>query len=109
MDIERPFVKEPFVPEQRNYPPEIPDERLARDISFGKISSHVMNSESPVPKVYHIIENVRDDHQYKYACRPEPERPPGILVRHWRHVVEIVMPGKEWDQRKSGDFRRMIP
>ena len=58
MDIERPFVEEPFVPEQRNDPPEIPDKGLAVEVSFGKLSFHVMVSQPPVPKIDHIVENV---------------------------------------------------
>ena len=76
MDIERPFVEEPFVPEQGNDIPEIPDERLAVEESFGKPSFHVMVSQSPVPKIDYIEDNVSDDHQDQYADRPEPECAP---------------------------------
>ena len=76
MDIERPFVEEPFVPEQRNDPPEIPDEGLAAEVSFGKLSMHVMYSQPPVTKIDYIEDNVTDDRQDQYAERPVPECAP---------------------------------
>jgi hypothetical protein len=76
MDIERPFVEEPFVPEQRNDPPEIPYKGLAGEVSFGKLSFHVMVSQSPVPKIDYIKKNIIDDRQDQYAEGPVPECSP---------------------------------
>src|SRR5208283_688327 len=63
VDIERPFVEKPFVPKQGDDIPEIPDKGLAVEVSFGEFSVHVMDSQSPVPKIYYIVDNITYNHQ----------------------------------------------
>ena len=63
MDIEWPFVEKPLVPKKRNNIAEIPEKRLAAEVSFGKLSLHMMDSQSPEPKIYYMVENITYNHQ----------------------------------------------
>ena len=51
MNVERPLVEEPLVPEKWDDPPEIPDEGFTVDKSFRKVTVHMMIAQSPVTEV----------------------------------------------------------
>ena len=102
-------MEKPFVPEQRNDPPEVPDEGFAAHRPFPDTAGHMVIAQAPVTKINIVEEEIVQDAQDKHPHGPEPKGAPGILVRLRRHVVKIMMPNEERDEGEPGDFRGVIP
>ena len=79
------------------------------DVALRQVAGHVMNAKPPVTEIDQVVQEVIDHHQYQHAEAPIPEGIPGILVRHRAHVIEVVMPGQEWNEGKAGNFGGVIP
>ena len=102
-------MEKPFVPEQRNDPPEVPDEGLAAHHPGSDPAGHVVIAQAPVTKINIVEEDIVQDAQDKHPHAPEPKSAPSILVRLWRQVVKIMMPNQERDEGEPGDFRGVVP
>jgi hypothetical protein len=74
--VEWPLVKEPFVPQKRNDPPEVPDERFAFQHPFSNSSGHVMVAQTPVAEVQVIEKEVVQDGKQQDADGSGPEAGP---------------------------------
>ena len=109
MSVERPLVEEPLVPEERDDPPEIPDEGFTAYQSSSNLVPHVRIAQSPVPEVYIVEEIVIYDRQYEDTKSSEPEASPGIHILRRRHIVKVVVPLEERNQGHTGDLSRMYP
>ena len=105
MFVKWPFVEVPFVPEQWDDPPEIPDQRFAVD----EFVVPVRIAQAPVAKIA-IIEKCIIDHAKNHnSDGSEHEPAPGVHIVHGNHIVEIMMPCQERNQCETGDFSGMIP
>ena len=102
-------MKKPFVPEQRDDPPEVPDEGFAAHRPFSETAAHMVIAQAPVAKISIVEEKIVQDAQDKHPHAPEPESAPGILVRLRRHIIKIMMPNEEGDKGEAGDFRGVVP
>ena len=109
VNIERPFMEEPLIPEEWDDIPEIPDERFTIKVAFSQITRHVMIAEAPMTKVDYIKQEIVDNRQHQNAEGPVPEARPGVFIRHGAHVVEVVMPGQEGNKGEAGDLSSMVP
>ena len=103
--VEGPFVEEPFVPEERNDPPEIP----AQGLPMEEFVIPVGVAETPGAPVNIVEENIVYCAQDQDTEGPEPESPPRIDVFHGRHVIKVMVPDQERHQGKTGNFSGVIP
>ena len=107
--IERPFMEKPFVPEQGNDPPEVPDEGLAAHHPGSDPAAHMVIAQTPVPKINIVEKDIVQGAQDEHLHAPEPKSPPRILVGLWRHVIKIMMPNQKRDEGEPGDFGGVVP
>ena len=59
--IKRPFMEKPFIPEQRNDPPEVPDEGFAAHRPFPDSAGHMVIAQAPVAKINIIKKDIVQD------------------------------------------------
>lgn len=108
MDIERPLVEKPLVPQQGNDPPEIPHQRFAMGEPFGQLG-HVVVAQGPMTEVAVVENPVKHSGEQADAGGAEEEPAPAVRIVSRRHVIEIMVPDEKGDEGETGDLRRMDP
>ena len=101
-------MEEPFIPEQGNDPPEVPDQRFPMRESFCQFG-HVMVAQSPVTEIGVIENPVQDGSANQYPNRAEAKPTPAVRIGGGRHIIKVMVPDEKGDQCETSNLSRVNP